>query len=46
MKYTMTDSKEKAFMKLIVDESTDRVVGLHSVGDNSGEIVQGKKKIV
>ena len=28
-------------MKLIVDASTNRVVGLHMVGPDAGEIVQG-----
>ena len=28
-------------MKLIVDRASDRVVGLHMVGPDAGEIVQG-----
>ena len=28
-------------MKLVVDDATDRVVGLHMVGTDAGEIVQG-----
>ena len=28
-------------MKCIVDPVTDRVVGLHMVGDGAGEIMQG-----
>jgi len=28
-------------MKLIVDAKTDRVVGLHMVGAEAGEVVQG-----
>jgi glutathione reductase (NADPH) len=28
-------------MKLLVDAATDRVVGLHMVGDEAGEVVQG-----
>ena len=28
-------------MKLIVDRKTDRVVGLHMVGPEAGEMVQG-----
>ena len=28
-------------MKLIVDDASDRVVGLHIVGSDAGEIVQG-----
>jgi glutathione reductase (NADPH) len=28
-------------MKLVVDDASDRVVGLHMVGAEAGEIVQG-----
>ena len=28
-------------MKLLVEDATDRVVGLHMVGPDAGEIVQG-----
>jgi glutathione reductase (NADPH) len=28
-------------MKLVVDKASDRVVGLHMVGADAGEIVQG-----
>jgi glutathione reductase (NADPH) len=28
-------------MKLIVEDATDRVVGLHMVGPDAGEVVQG-----
>ncbi len=41
LRNTLTDSTEKTFMKLIVDKQTDRVVGLHMVGPEAGEIVQG-----
>ena len=32
---------ERTFMKLIVDKASDRVVGLHMVGADAGEVVQG-----
>jgi len=41
MKHTMSGRKEKTMMKLIVDRKTQRVVGLHMVGPEAGEIVQG-----
>ncbi len=41
MKHTMSGSDERSFMKLIVDTKSDRVVGLHMVGPESGEIAQG-----
>jgi len=41
LKHTLSGSSERTLMKLVVEESTDRVVGLHMVGDEAGEIVQG-----
>jgi glutathione reductase (NADPH) len=41
LKHTLSGSSERTFMKLLVDESSDRVVGLHMVGAEAGEIVQG-----
>lgn len=41
LKHTLSGSTERTFMKLIVEEATDRVVGLHMVGADAGEIVQG-----
>jgi glutathione reductase (NADPH) len=41
LKHTLTDGKERTMMKLIVDRASDRVVGLHMVGPEAGEIVQG-----
>ncbi len=41
MKNTMTGGGPKTFMKLIVCRETDRVLGLHMVGPEAGEIVQG-----
>lgn len=41
LKHTLSGSSERTLMKLIVDSGTDRVVGLHMVGDDAGEIVQG-----
>jgi glutathione reductase (NADPH) len=41
LKHTLSGNPEKAFIKLIVDRPTDRVLGLHMMGPNAGEIVQG-----
>jgi glutathione reductase (NADPH) len=41
MKHTMTGRAEKSMMKLIVARETQRVVGLHMVGADAPEIVQG-----
>ena len=39
--HTLSGSTERTFMKLLVDDASDRVVGLHMVGAEAGEIVQG-----
>ncbi|MFO0690806.1 MAG: glutathione-disulfide reductase [Myxococcota bacterium] len=41
LKHTLTHGHERTLMKLIVDRKSDRVVGLHMVGAEAGEIVQG-----
>jgi glutathione reductase (NADPH) len=41
LKHTMSGSSERVLMKLLVDAASDRVVGLHMVGPDAGEIVQG-----
>jgi glutathione reductase (NADPH) len=41
MKHTLSGSDERSFMKLIVDAVTDRVIGLHIVGEGAGEMLQG-----
>ena len=41
LKHALTGSNNRAMLKLIVDRSNDKVVGLHMVGDNAGELVQG-----
>jgi glutathione reductase (NADPH) len=41
MKHTLSGSDERSFMKLIVDSATDKVVGLHIVGEGAGEMLQG-----
>ena len=41
LKHTLSGSTERSLMKLVVEDATDRVVGLHMVGAEAGEIVQG-----
>jgi len=41
MKHTLSGRDEKTMMKLIVQKSSDKVVGLHVVGIDAPEIVQG-----
>ena len=41
LRHTLSGSGERTLMKLVVDATTDRIVGLHMVGPDAGEIVQG-----
>ena len=41
LKETLTGGTERVLMKLIVDRASDRVIGLHMIGPDAGEIVQG-----
>ena len=41
LKYTLSRSENFTLMKMIVDQASDRVIGLHMVGDDAAEIVQG-----
>ena len=41
LKHTLSMSGERALMKLVVDDASDRVLGVHMAGADAGEIVQG-----
>ena len=41
LKNTLGSSPERVFMKMVVDAESDRVLGVHMVGDDAGEIIQG-----
>jgi glutathione reductase (NADPH) len=41
LKHTLTGRDEESLMKLIVEPESDRVVGIHMVGADAGEIIQG-----
>lgn len=41
LKNTLSGSAEQTLMKLIVDQQSDVVVGVHMVGPEAGEIIQG-----
>lgn len=41
LKHTLSGSDERTLMKMIVDAETDRVLGVHMVGAEAGEIIQG-----
>ena len=41
MKFTLSGRSEKGLMKILVDGESDRVIGLHVVGPDAAEMVQG-----
>jgi len=41
LKLTMTEKKERTFMKLVVERASQRVVGAHMIGPDAGEVIQG-----
>ena len=41
MRNTVSGSSQRAFMKLVVCRDTDKVLGVHVVADEAGEMVQG-----
>lgn len=41
MKHTMSGRDERTLMKMVVDAKTDRVLGLHMMGQDAPEIMQG-----
>jgi glutathione reductase (NADPH) len=41
LKHTLTGRDEKTLVKLLVDRASDRVVGVHMLGPDAGETIQG-----
>ena len=41
MKHTLSGNQERTYMKIIVDKDTDKVLGMHMLGSEAGEIIQG-----
>ena len=41
LKHTLSGSDEMNMMKIIVDKATDKIIGVHMVGSEAGEIIQG-----
>ncbi|SDZ76903.1 glutathione-disulfide reductase [Microbulbifer marinus] len=41
MRHTVSGRDERTLMKLVVDSSSDKVIGVHMVGPDAGEIIQG-----
>ena len=41
LKHTLSGSTERTLLKMVVDGGTDRVLGVHMVGADAGEVIQG-----
>jgi len=41
MKNVLAGRAERSYMKLVVDTASDKVLGLHMIGSDAPEIVQG-----
>ena len=41
LKHTLSGRDERTFLKLLVDDASDRVVGAHMLGQDAGELIQG-----
>jgi glutathione reductase (NADPH) len=41
MKHTLSGRDERTLMKLIVEDSSDKVLGCHMIGEDAPEIIQG-----
>jgi len=41
LKHTLSGNSERTYMKLVVDKDSDKVLGIHMVGADAGEIIQG-----
>ncbi len=41
LRHTLSGRDERTYMKLVVDSASDRVLGMHMVGPEAGEIIQG-----
>ena len=41
MKFSLSNYSERTFMKMIVDKKSSKVLGVHMVGQDAGETIQG-----
>jgi len=41
LKHTLSGREERSFLKLVVNATDDRVLGVHMVGPDAGELIQG-----
>lgn len=41
LRHTLSGRAERTYMKIVVDKASDKVVGMHMLGADAGEIIQG-----
>ncbi len=41
LKYSLSKSREKVFIKIIINSHNQKLIGIHYVGENAAEIIQG-----
>ena len=41
LKFSLSQFKEKVFIKLVVNSKDNKILGIHFVGENAAEIIQG-----
>ncbi|MFA5679465.1 MAG: glutathione-disulfide reductase [Pseudomonas sp.] len=41
MRNTLAGNPEQSFMKMLVDQGSDKVLGIHMIGPDAGELIQG-----
>lgn len=41
LKNTLSGNESRTYMKVLVDDASDKVLGFHMVGEDAGEIIQG-----
>lgn len=41
LKHTLSGSDERVLMRMLVDKGTQKVLGMHMVGPDAGEVIQG-----
>ena len=41
LKHTISGRDERTYMKIVVEQATDKVLGMHMMGSDAGEIIQG-----
>jgi glutathione reductase (NADPH) len=41
LRHTLSGRDERTYMKVVVDSASDRVLGMHMLGPDAGEVIQG-----